>query len=144
MVKFTKKEMFATVIAMANGTELPTFDKKVNDEVVASTPSMKQIVSFAEHEIELLSAKSGKKRSMTQTQKENLRYVAIITNILANADEPMTIKDIKSKNAEISDFTSSKMSALLKKVDGVQKTYVKKVAYFYADTETVEVPIIEE
>jgi len=67
----------------------------------------------------------------TKTQIENEAVKEEILAVLADADEPMRIGEIK---AELdNDYTPQKLSALLKALtDGgkVVKTYEKKVAYF--------------
>lgn len=71
----------------------------------------------------------------TKTQVENEKVKASILEVLAGADEPITLKDINT--ALGGEYSPQKLSALLrlmynpdKGTGEVVKTYVKKVAYF--------------
>lgn len=109
----TKKEMFS-LIATINAD---------NDE----------IVSFCEHEIELLDArKTSSKKSLTANQKANLEIKDTILAVLAETAEPLTITAMLS-NEKLSNFTCQKLSALLKQLvdeHTVVKTMEKKKAFF--------------
>lgn len=116
--KMTKKDMFAQVIALANG------------EAIAVTPA--EIVAFAEHEIELLTKKSSTGAKPTKTQLENEVHKASILAILGKHDEPMTISDIMEDEL-LTGLTNQRVSALmtqLKNAGQVVRTEFKKKAYF--------------
>lgn len=118
MTEFTKKEMFAQVIAMVNGEEVRA--------------TKEQLITFAEHEIELLNRKSGAARKPTKTQIENEIIKNNILDILADNDRPMTISDIMEDD-RLKGLRNQKISALvtqLKKADKVVRTEDKKKAYF--------------
>ena len=101
--KITKKEMFAQVIAMAQGEEV--------------TVTMEEIVAFAEHEIELLNKKAGSKsKKETANDAENARLMGVIKNVLLNAEKPMTISEIMANNDELGELSNQKVSALMKKL----------------------------
>ena len=101
--KITKKEMFAQIIAMAQGEEL--------------TVTMGEIVAFAEHEIELLNKKAGSKsKKETANDAENARLMGVIKNVLLNAEKPMTISEIMADNDELGELSNQKVSALMKKL----------------------------
>lgn len=101
--KITKKEMFAQVIAMAQGEEV--------------TVTMEEIVAFAEHEIELLNKKAGSKsKKETANDAENARLMGVIKNVLLNAEKPMTISEIMADNDELGELSNQKVSALMKKL----------------------------
>ena len=101
--KITKKEMFAQVIAMAQGEEV--------------TVTMEEIVAFAEHEIELLNKKAGSKsKKETANDMENARLMGVIKNVLLNAEKPMTISEIMADNDELGELSNQKVSALMKKL----------------------------
>jgi hypothetical protein len=131
MEKMTKKEMYAQVIAMAQGKEIAV--------------SAEDIVAFAEHEIELLTKKSGKS-GMTKTQKENEVYVEEVYKALVQVGKAVTVTEFQSASKYVSQFSNQKLSALLKKlVDAgrVCKTVEGKKSYFSA-TVALEVADTEE
>ena len=101
--KITKKEMFAQVIALANGQEI--------------TVSVDEIITFAEHEIELLNKKANSKsKKETANDAENSRLMEIVTNILLNAEKPLTVSEIMAENDELNELSNQKVSALMKKL----------------------------
>lgn len=106
----TKKEMFTTIAS------------RLADDA--------EIVAFCEHEIELLSRKRGSSKP-TKVQIANEAIKTEILEVLADAENPMTVKEITS--ALEGEYTSQKISALLrqlKEAEKVVKTYERKVAYF--------------
>lgn len=114
----TKREMFAQVIAMAQG-----------ETVSVSTEEM---VAFATHEIELLARKGSGSRKPTAKQLENEGFKAAILEILEAAGEPLTIAAIMA-DPRLEGLTNQRVSALitLLKHDGlVVRTEVKKKAHF--------------
>ena len=114
----TKKEMFAQVIAMANGEEV--------------TATVEEIVAFANHEIELLEKKSSSSAKPTKTQVENEGYKTAILEILAEADRPLTISEMM-EDSRLEGLKNQRVSALvtqLKKAEQVVRTEDKKKAYF--------------
>ena len=118
--KITKKEMFAQVIAMAQGQEV--------------TVSADEIVVFAEHEIELLEKKAGtKSKKETANDAENARLMEVIVKTLADSEKAMTVSELMTANAELGELSNQKVSALMKKlVDGgtVQKSTDKRKSVF--------------
>lgn len=110
--KMTKKEMF-NLIANA---------MKENDDVVA----------FCNHEIELLERKASKS-GQTKTQKENAILIESVFSALATVGRPVTITELQTEVAEMSNYSNQKLSALLKKLKDcgrVVKTIDKKKSYF--------------
>lgn len=109
----TKKEMFAEI-----------------RKVVADNEEM---VAFIDHEIELLTKKSGSSRKPTKTQVENDGFKADILAALAEVDAPVTIKELCEVCAPIADLSNQRITHMLtdlRKDGKVARTYVKKVAYF--------------
>ena len=108
----TKREMFETIATVnANNAE---------------------IVAFCEHEIELLNAKKSAKRSLTPVQKANLELKEVIMAVLAEAEEPMTVTDMRG-DARLADYTPQKISALLTQLvkdERVVKSINGKKSYF--------------
>lgn len=108
----TKKEMFAH-IATVNAQD-------------------SEIVAFCNKEIELLDARKASKKP-SQKQRDNVVHMETIKAVLAEAEAPMSIPEIRGANEALVEFSSQKLSALLKKLvdDGsVVKSTEKKVAYF--------------
>ena len=96
----TKRDFFELVIA---GTQ--------NDEMV----------EFAKSEIEKMNARNANRASKpSKTQIANEPIIAKIGEYLANANGVMTAKEI----AMALDLTPQKVSALVKKVDGVEVSEV--------------------
>ena len=118
--KITKKEMFAQVIAMAQGMEVSV--------------SADEIVAFAEHEIELLNKKAGSKsKKETANDAENARLMEVIVETLTGSEKAMTVSELMTVNAELGELSNQKVSALMKKlVDGgrVQKSTDKRKSVF--------------
>lgn len=118
--KITKKEMFAQVIAMAQGMEVSV--------------SADEIVAFAKHEIELLNKKAGtKSKKETANDAENARLMEVIVETLTGSEKAMTVSELMTANAELGELSNQKVSALMKKlVDGgrVQKSTDKRKSVF--------------
>jgi len=109
----TKKEMFAEIRAM------------VIDNA--------EMVAFIDHEIELLDRKSNGTRKPTKTQVENDGFKADILTALAEADAPLTIKELCTVCPSIDGLTNQRITHLLtdlRKDGRVARSYVKKVPYF--------------
>ena len=132
MFKFTKSEIYATVIALVEGTEIPSFAKKDGDTEVMVTVPSDVIVDRMNKDIEMASKKSSKTGKPTKTQVENMALKEAMVEAMAD-QPPMTIDDIKGICSEISELSTSKVSALLTQLresGQVERTYVKKKAYF--------------
>lgn len=90
------------------------------------------LVAFIDHELELLTNKASKS-SQTKTQKENETIKEVIVATLTELGKYASITEIQNANAELSELSNQKISALLKQlVDGgiVKKQIEKKKAYF--------------
>lgn len=114
--KLTKRDKYEMAIAMA----------KANDNGM--------LVEFFTHEIELLDKKAGKggDKKLTPEQEANEKIKVIILDHL-DGSKPMTISEMIKTIPECNDFSTSKVSALvrqLKEVGLVKRTEVKGVAYF--------------
>ena len=115
--KMTKKDWFATIRAMVEGSG----DER-EDEILA----------FIDHEVELLEKKSSKS-GQTKTQKENVEIVAKIENALREVGKAVTITELQTASEEMSAYSNQKLSALLKQMVSkgtVVRTENKKKAYF--------------
>ena len=134
MMKFTKNEIYSTVIALVSGAETPTFEKKDGDTTVMVTVPSEAIIDRMNKDIELASKKSSKSGKPTKTQVEN----ALLKDAMLEAmtdQPPMTIDEIKGVCEEVANLSTSKISALLTQLresEQVERNYVKKKAYFKA------------
>lgn len=118
--KMTKKETINLLIDVLMG------NKEVED--------MQIFVDFLTHERELLEKKSSKS-SQTKTQKDNEIIKEKILITLQELNKYSTITEIQNANAELSEYSNQKISALLKQlVDDkiIEKMIDKKKAYFKA------------
>ena len=115
--KMTKKDWFATIRAMVEGS-----GNEREDDILA----------FIDHEVELLEKKSSKS-GQTKTQKENVEVVAKIENALREVGKAVTITELQTASEEMSAYSNQKLSALLKQMVSkgtVVRTEDKKKAYF--------------
>ena len=88
--------------------------------VIASETMSDEMKQFAAEAIAKLDERNAKRAATpTKTQKENEPIIKAIAEVLTN--EPMLSSDIASKL----NLSVSKVSALVKKVDGVQAVDVK-------------------
>ena len=118
--KMTKKDWFATIRAMVEGS-----GNEREDEILA----------FIDHEVELLEKKSSKS-GQTKTQKENVEVVAKIENALREVGKAVTITELQTASEEMSAYSNQKLSALVRQMPNVIKTTEKKKSYFsLVDTE---------
>lgn len=118
--KMTKKETINLLIDVLVG------NKEVED--------MQIFVDFLTHERELLEKKSSNS-GQTKTQKENETIKEKIVETLKELGKYATITDIQNANAELSEYSNQKISALLKQLvdtNTIEKMIDKKKAYFKA------------
>lgn len=116
----TKREMF---VAIAN---------------VAEVAANEEMMTFINHEIDLLDArKSSKSKGMTKTQKENEGIKAVIAEVLTESGDKLTVTEMLA-DERLGGYTNQKISALLRQMveaKVVTKTIEGKKAYFAAVTE---------
>ena len=108
----TKKEMFSAIRNLVLDNE--------------------EMVTFIDHEIELLNRKSDSKKP-TKTQIENDGFKADIVSYLTNTDSPKTISEMQSEIATISGLTNQRVTHMLTdlvKAGTLTKDYIKKVPYY--------------
>ena len=116
--KITKREKFAMVLKMVEGNDMLT--------------------EFINHEIELLSNKSGKTSAKKTTEQE--QFIDLIRDVLAEAPNPMQCGAIAKDErilafewADKKETSPQRVSAMLKKMvdcGDVVKTTDKKITYF--------------
>ena len=112
--KITKRERYAQLLAIAEVAE--------NEE----------LVTFIQHEIELLEKKSSKSGS-TKTQKENAEIKVKLLEELAEVGKAVTITEFMKASEYAGQFSNQKLSALLSqliKTGEVEKTVEKGKSYF--------------
>ena len=134
MMKFTKNEIYSTVIALVSGAEVPTFEKKDGDTPVMVTVPKEAIIDRMNKDIELASKKSSKSGKPTKTQVENAQLKDAMLVAMCG-QSAMTIDEIKGICEEVADLSTSKISALLTQLresGQVDRTYIKKKAHFKA------------
>ena len=134
MMKFTKNEIYSTIIALVTGAEVPTFEKKDGDTPVMVTVPKEVIIDRMNKDIELASKKSSKSGKPTKTQVENAQLKDAMLNAMCG-QPAMTIDEIKGICEEVADLSTSKISALLTQLresGQVDRTYIKKKAHFKA------------
>lgn len=88
---------------------------------------------FIEHEIFLLTKKSGGERKPTKTQIENEGLKAVVLEVLTNAETPMTVTEIIKAHEELNGLSTQKVAPLLaqlEKAEKVVRTVEKRKAYF--------------
>ncbi len=111
--KMTKREMFAQLMANYNLTE--------------------EERAFIEHEIELLEKKKSGERKPTKTQIENMGLKEVILEVLANAENPLTISELIKADERLAEYSTQKMAPLmtaLVKEFKVVRIEEKRKAYF--------------
>ena len=134
MMKMTKKEKFAMVIAIVNEVE---------------TENREMLLDFLNHEVELLGKKSGSSK-LTKVQKENITLKNELYVAMLEFDRPITIAEFKEEsNSELAFLSTSKLSALLNQMKDepnprIKRVEEKKRAYFSAIPEEVEETEVEE
>lgn len=112
--KMTKKDYFKTLLEIKGVAE--------NSD----------LVSFINHELELLERKSSKS-TLTKTQVENTSIKEIIINTLQEIAKPATITELQDFNEDLKALSNQKISALLKQLvdaDVVKRVLDKKKTYF--------------
>ena len=121
--KMTKKEMFAMVIAVVNGSEVE---------------NKEEMLGFLNHEVELLEKKNSKS-GQTKTQKENEVLVGQLELALAEFEKPVTITEfMKGSSHEVATLSNQKLTHLMGKLvqsGKVVKTTEKKKSYFALKSE---------
>ena len=119
----TKKETLEMIVEVMGGKELTAEEKET-------------IVSYATNEISLIEKKAEKaKTQKSKTQKENEVIKAQLLEYLNSLVDGVTITDIIKGCDTFSEFSTQKLSALLKQlVDSgeVVKVIDKKKSYFSA------------
>jgi hypothetical protein len=100
--KMTKKEMLTSIVKAVDTYLIEFDDDRFNSDMV----------SFLQHEIELLDKKSGSKKP-TATQIANEALKASILDVLS-ADEGMTVSEVIASSDDLKGLSNQKVSALLK------------------------------
>ena len=120
--RITKSQRFEDILALIHG------------EAVKYGTTVTDAESFIGHEMELLSRKNASdNRKLTDTQKANERYRALITEFLALEDTAKTCTEIAKGVDELSDFNNQKVAALMRQLvesGAVTKSTVKGKSLF--------------
>lgn len=118
--RMTKKEAFANIVKILEESGQPV------------------LVDFMNHEIELLNARSGANKKLTDAQKQNLTLMDKICEILAAADHPMSISqlmDVESLSDIKSNQHCNSLMIKLRKAGRVQRIETKEGTMFSLVTE---------
>ena len=111
--KITKRERFEMMLNTYNFTE--------------------EEREFILHEIELLEKKKSGERKPTKTQIENMGLKEVILEVLADAENPMTISELIKADERLAECSTQKiaplMTALVKEFK-VVRIEEKRKAYF--------------
>ena len=122
--KVTKRERFAQLMEIVKASDVE---------------NSAELVTFIEHEVELLTKKNSRSGKPTKTQVENESIKAQIVAVLESAGKPMTVTQLLAKS-ELADLSNQKVSALLTQLRNAGagvRTVEKKVA-FYSLADEVE------
>lgn len=109
----TKREMYAQIREMVIDNE--------------------EMVTFIDHEIDLLNRKSTSAKKPTKTQLENDGFKAEIIAHLTEVDAPKTIKELQTEMPSIAGLTNQRITHLLTdlvKAEKLTKVYIKKTPYY--------------
>ena len=100
------------------------------EEIKSYVQDNAELVEFLENEIALLKKKNENRKPTTQ-QEENAKLAEEIYQVLAEADKPLSIKEITKANPEWNEFSSQRVVQLIKKLgDRVVKDYDKKTPVY--------------
>ena len=91
-------------------TKLQVVEMMLAEEVIVSNEIFKD---FLENEKALLEKKKSNKKP-TKNQEENEVFKTTILEILSNAEKPMTIGELIKSNEDFAEFSTSKMTSLVK------------------------------
>lgn len=116
---------------MANKiTKREVITSMLQNEVVKANPTW---VDYLTHEIELMDNKKANKKA-TATQVENEVIKARIVTALDQVGKPVTISELQGADANLAQYSTSKLSALMRQLvvdEGkVAKTTDKKRSLF--------------
>ena len=112
-------------------TKCDRFEALLKMSEVQANPDM---VTFIEHEIELLAKKNAGDKKPTAKQMENDTVKQVILNeMTANPDKLYTVTDLIKGVSDLADYSNQRVSALLRQmIDAgtVVKTVDKRKSYF--------------
>ena len=115
--KVTKRERFAQLMEIVNASQVE---------------NSAELVSFIEHEVELLNKKNSRSGKPTARQIENEEIKATILSVMERVGKPMTVTQLLAEigNSELSNQRVSALVTQLKDSGEVLRTVEKKVAYY--------------
>lgn len=120
--KITKRDYFAQVIE------------------VLKAQGCDELVAFCEHEVELLAKKAENKKSKGASA-ENVALAETVYGVLVATGRGMTVSEIQKDDADLTDLSTPKVTALLKilmDAGRVVRTTDKKRVEFTAVVDTDE------
>lgn len=113
--KITKRDNFNTLLA------------------IPAVAENAQLVSFIEHEIELLDKKNSADKKPTAQQIANKGVMETIMQVLSENGGLMTVTDVQKSNAALAELSNQRISALLRQLKDehkVERVEDKRKAFF--------------
>ena len=117
---------------MANKMTKKDYFQILRDTYPTDLPNYAEVIAFIDHEVELLSKKSGSSKKPTKQQEANEEIKEAILATMT-PHRPYSIAEIQKEVAECNELSNQKVSALMKQLkdDGkVIRTEDKRKAYF--------------
>ena len=129
--KMTNKEMFTVIASIVSTVGIP--------DGIETSATPEEILNWIEVKLDQLNKKAT---TLSKKQKEKIEadngIIDTVMAILQDAEEPMTVSDIIKSSDVLSDLSSQKVTALLKRaVDAgtVKKEKVKNKSMYSIATE---------
>ena len=110
--------------------------KRDNFNLLLAIPAVAenaQLVSFINHEIELLDKKNSADKKPTAQQIANKGVMETIMQVLSENGGLMTVTDVQKSNAALAELSNQRISALLRQLKDehkVERVEDKRKAFF--------------
>lgn len=117
-------------------TTIKKITKRDNFNTLLAIPAVAenaQLVSFIEHEIELLDKKNSADKKPTAQQIANKGVMETIMQVLSENGGLMTVTDVQKSNAALAELSNQRISALLRQLKDehkVERVEDKRKAFF--------------
>lgn len=125
---------------MANKMTKKDYFQILRDTYPTDRPDYDAVIAFIDHEVELLSKKSGSSKKPTAQQEANKTIKAAILNGMT-PNRLYTITEIQKEVAECADLSNQRVSALMRQLKdegSVIRTEDKRKAYFEIAADSAE------
>lgn len=128
--KITKRDYFTAIRKVFENYQFDTIEDGIATD---------DVLSFIDHELELLARRSAKRSIPTKAQQEAAKIKTKIFDVLDTAGVPMTIAEIMNTEPEyLGKFSNQKIAAQLTKLineSAVEREVIKGVNYYKVITE---------